>query len=145
METKIKNLTELKNFSKKFANCLKGDEIILLYGNLGAGKTTFTKYLVSAVNPELEDEVNSPTFTVMNVYETDRFPVYHIDLYRVKDFDVSDIIGTGVIVIEWSEYIDLEDISTPIIKIRILTESEEVRKLIIEFENADYVKECLNK
>ena len=145
METKIKNLTELKKFSKKFANCLKGDEIILLYGNLGAGKTTFTKYLVSAVNPEFEDEVNSPTFTVMNVYETGRFPVYHIDLYRVKDFDVSDIIGTGVIVIEWSEYIDLEDISTPIIKIRILTEGEEERKLIIEFENADYVKECLNK
>ncbi len=145
MEINIKNLNELRNFSKKFANCLKGNEIILLYGNLGAGKTTFTKYLVSSINPELEDDVNSPTFTVMNIYETEKFPVYHIDLYRIKDFDISDIIGTGVIVIEWSEYIKLENLDVPIIKIKILTEGEEERKLIIEFENAENIKKCLSE
>ncbi|RMD47454.1 MAG: tRNA (adenosine(37)-N6)-threonylcarbamoyltransferase complex ATPase subunit type 1 TsaE [Aquificota bacterium] len=143
MKIEINSLKELKEFTTKLIECLKGNEIILLYGNLGAGKTTFTKYLVSSINPELEDEVNSPTFTVMNIYETEKFTIYHIDLYRVKEFDITDIVGTGIIVIEWSEYINLEDIDNPVLRIKIDMKGDK-RVLNIDFNDSYYMKECLN-
>lgn len=144
IQKRIKNLKELKEFAKQFLKCLKGNEIILLYGNLGAGKTTFTKYLVSSIDESLEDEVNSPTFTVMNIYETEKFPIYHIDLYRVKDFDITDIIGTGLIIIEWAEYMDFEDIEYPIIKVKINIKEDE-RIFNIEEENDKDLEECLRQ
>jgi len=70
MKIKINSLKELENFAKKLAKCLKGNEIILLKGNLAAGKTTFTRYLVSSIDPSAEDQVTSPTFSIMNEYET---------------------------------------------------------------------------
>ncbi len=121
MKVHIKDLNELYEFAQKFSKCLKGNELILLYGDLSAGKTTFTKALVSSIDKSLEDEVNSPTFTVMNIYETDKFPIYHIDLYRVKEFDISDIVGQGLIIVEWADFQDFseyEDI-IPLIKIKI--------------------------
>ncbi|RMA95994.1 tRNA (adenosine(37)-N6)-threonylcarbamoyltransferase complex ATPase subunit type 1 TsaE [Hydrogenothermus marinus] len=144
IQKRIKSLKELREFAKQFLKCLKGNEIILLYGNLGAGKTTFTKYLVSSIDESLEDEVNSPTFTVMNIYETEKFPIYHIDLYRVKDFDITDIIGTGLIIIEWAEYMDFEDIEYPIIKVKINIKEDE-RIFNIEEENDKDLEECLRQ
>jgi len=79
----------------------------------------------------------------MNIYETEKFTIYHIDLYRVKEFDITDIVGTGIIVIEWSEYINLEDIDSPVLKIKIDTK-ENKRILSINFESSNYVEECMN-
>ena len=119
MKVYIKDLNELYEFAKKFSKCLKGNELILLYGDLSAGKTTFTKALVSSIDKSLEDEVNSPTFTVMNIYETDKFPIYHIDLYRVKEFDISDIVGQGLIIVEWADFQDFSEYEVPKIEIKI--------------------------
>ncbi len=147
MKIQINSLKELRQLTDRFANCLKGNEIILLQGNLAAGKTTFTRYLVSSIDPSVEDEVNSPTFSIMNEYETSKFPVYHIDLYRVKDFDLTDVLGNGVVIVEWadeelknelSQYTDL-----PVIFIKISVENDEIRLFNIDFINADYLKECI--
>ncbi len=138
----IDSLNQLKSFALNLSKCLKGNEIILLKGDLAAGKTTFTRFLVSAVDPEAEDQVSSPTFSVMNEYETLRFPVYHIDLYRVKDFDFSDVLGHGLVVVEWAEkMIDVDDYPVIFIDIKIVNENKRVFN--IETRNADYLNECL--
>jgi tRNA threonylcarbamoyladenosine biosynthesis protein TsaE len=80
--------------------------VILLDGDLGSGKTTFTKGLARAIG--ITDVVNSPTYTIMKKYKTpDRLKVlYHLDLYRLEgvgsDFDLEEYIdGLGMIVVEW--------------------------------------------
>ena len=149
MKVQINSLKELKQLAVKIANCLKGNEIILLQGNLAAGKTTFTRYLVSSIDPSVEDEVNSPTFSIMNEYETSKFPIYHIDLYRVKDFDFTDVLGNGVVIVEWAEeelknelsqYTDLS-----VVFIKISVKNDETRLFEIDFINADYLRECISK
>ncbi|PMP77673.1 MAG: tRNA (adenosine(37)-N6)-threonylcarbamoyltransferase complex ATPase subunit type 1 TsaE, partial [Sulfurihydrogenibium sp.] len=72
-KVKIENLQELDKFTKQFASMLKGDEVILLEGDLGAGKTTFTKFLLKHLG--VEEDVTSPTFTVMNEYEGKDFNI----------------------------------------------------------------------
>ncbi|WP_297456627.1 tRNA (adenosine(37)-N6)-threonylcarbamoyltransferase complex ATPase subunit type 1 TsaE [Persephonella sp.] len=148
MKVQINSLKELKQLTNRLANCLKGNEIILLQGNLAAGKTTFTRYLVSSIDPSVEDEVNSPTFSIMNEYETSKFPIYHIDLYRVKDFDFTDVLGNGIVIVEWAEKKLKNELSQytnlPVIFIKIYVENDEIRLFDIDFINADYLKECIS-
>jgi len=112
----IKSLEELDKLTKEIAKNLKGNEIILLKGDLGAGKTTFTKYLLK--NLGVDEDVTSPTFTVMNQYESPNFDIYHIDMYRVNDIDISDLIGNGLIIIEWPK-IEIGCDDCKVIKIKI--------------------------
>ncbi len=144
-QIKISSLNQLRIFAENISKCLKGNEVILLKGNLASGKTTFTKFLVSAIDKHLEDEVNSPTFTVMNVYETGYFPVYHIDLYRVKNFDFSEFLGEGVVVIEWAEenlFDEMENIPVIFIEIEYLSDTK--RLLKIKTKNAEHIDKCLS-
>lgn len=91
-------------------NC-KGGEVIILNGNLGAGKTVFTKGLAKAL--KIEDAITSPTFTIMNVYEGETLTLYHYDAYRLKDGKEAYEAGlteylydaSGVCVIEWAQNI----------------------------------------
>lgn len=91
---------------------LRGREIILLSGELGAGKTLFTKGIAAAVDVD-PDEVVSPTFTIMNRYEG-KFVIFHIDLYRLGENlkritnylpEIDDNIDEGVIIIEWAQFL----------------------------------------
>ena len=146
MIVEINSLEDLKHFAENLSKCLKGNEIIILKGNLAAGKTTFTKFLVESIDKEASEEVNSPTFTVMNQYETKIFPVYHIDLYRVKDFDFTDFIGTGLIVVEWGDEKLFEEIEeSPVLFVDIQIEGEDKRIFKISQKNADYIFECLRQ
>lgn len=114
METVIiNNLKETTKFAKKFAKLLRGGEIILLNGDLGAGKTTFTRQVLKALG--VKGEVTSPTFTIMREYTTKKFNIYHFDMYRIKspdevrEFGLEDYIYSGdnrsLVFIEWSENI----------------------------------------
>ena len=80
MELKTKSSGETQNAAKEFAARLRAGDVILLRGEMGAGKTVFTKGLCRALG--VEDYVTSPTFTVVNEYEGKAFPIYHFDLYR---------------------------------------------------------------
>jgi tRNA threonylcarbamoyladenosine biosynthesis protein TsaE len=116
----VLDLEGLRKLAKRIAERLKGDEVIFLKGDLGAGKTTFTRFLVEALKPTEDIPVRSPTFAVMNVYPTEKGEVYHLDLYRVKNFDVTDYLGSGILVVEWPDY--LEDVEPDV---------------VIEFETVD--------
>lgn len=98
---------------------LSGGEMILLKGGLGAGKTLFTKGVLYALDYDV-DEVTSPSFTLVNLYRTEKFDVYHIDLWRIDEkFDAASAVGLGeiledetaVTIIEWSER--LKDFTFP--------------------------------
>lgn len=103
-------------FAKRVADKLKGGEIILLNGDLGAGKTTFTKGLARALG--VKETVTSPTFTYVKEYDG-RLTLYHFDMYRVSDADEVYELGLeeyfykgGVVVVEWNKF---DDVRNPII------------------------------
>jgi tRNA threonylcarbamoyladenosine biosynthesis protein TsaE len=89
-----------------FAKSLKVGDIVLLEGDLGAGKTTFVKGLAKGLKVKIKD-VNSPTFVLMNIYKG-RIPIYHFDLYRlekpqeIESLNIDEYLqADGVAVIEW--------------------------------------------
>lgn len=93
---------------------LEGREVVLLEGELGAGKTVFTRGLAAGLGLADPGEVCSPSFTLVNIYQG-RVPIFHMDLYRlgtkadVYDLGWEDFLGRGVIVVEWGERMDYED------------------------------------
>lgn len=102
---------ETFEFGEKFGADLRGGEMILLSGGLGAGKTLLTKGILNAVGYDV-DEVNSPSFTLVNLYKAEKFDVYHLDLWRIDESsDAAFAVGldeiledeTAVVIIEWSE------------------------------------------
>lgn len=108
MEWKTSNGEETQNAAFKFAEHLCAGDVILLFGEMGAGKTVFAKGLCWALG--VEDYVTSPTFTVVNEYEGAVFPVYHFDLYRIEDESELTEIGfeeylqsRGICIIEWPQ------------------------------------------
>ena len=111
MEKICNNLADTKDLAFEYEKTLQGGEVITLSGDLGAGKTTFTKSLALAMG--IEQPVTSPTFTLMNQYQGAKLKLYHFDMYRIEDID--EILETGiteffgnsdaVCVIEWAENI----------------------------------------
>ena len=104
-----KNARDTQNIAKNLAKTLSGGEVILLNGDLGAGKTTFTKGLVKGLGGK--KTVVSPTFTIMHSYDDTRIPVHHFDMYRIADEDELYELGleeylyeNGVAVIEWNKF-----------------------------------------
>ncbi len=103
---------DTKNMAKDIAPFLKNN-ITFLNGEIGAGKTTFTKYLVEVYG--LSDEVCSPTFALENRYETKNGLIIHFDLYRIKSEEELDMIGffdtlkeDATILIEWADKFNIE-------------------------------------
>ncbi len=110
---KIQSTSEKETFEagKALGQGLRGGEVILLGGELGAGKTVFTKGLAAALN--ITDEIKSPTFTYMVVYYGRELTLYHYDAYRLKSAEEAEERGLteffgirdGVCVIEWPQNI----------------------------------------
>jgi tRNA threonylcarbamoyladenosine biosynthesis protein TsaE len=117
--------------AKRIGRSLKGGEVILLVGELGAGKTVFAKGLAAGLGLRNVREVCSPTFTLLNVYRA-RVPIYHLDLYRlegeseIRDLGFEEYIGEGVVVIEWGEKIEFP---LPAVRITIDVEPDGARRI----------------
>jgi tRNA threonylcarbamoyladenosine biosynthesis protein TsaE len=99
------NEENMLKFAEKLGRLLEPSDVIVLTGELGAGKTTFTKGL--ALGLDIHQMVKSPTYTIVRELEG-RLPLYHMDVYRIGDdpdsFDLDDyLFGEGVSVIEWGE------------------------------------------
>ena len=95
---------------EKLGQMAKPGMVISLTGDLGVGKTVFTQGLAKGLG--IEEPVNSPTFTIVQVYEEGRLPLYHFDVYRIGDIEEMDEIGyedyfygEGVCLIEWADLI----------------------------------------
>ena len=101
------NEIESINLGLKLGKILENPSTILLEGDLGAGKTTFTKGIGKALG--VEKTINSPTFTIMKCYKG-KYPLYHLDLYRLngvnQEFDLEEYIDSGIAVIEWPHQAD---------------------------------------
>ena len=113
--------------------------IVLLHGDLGVGKTVFTKGFAAGLG--VEEPVNSPTFTILQSYEEGRLPFYHFDVYRIGDISEMDEIGyedcfygDGVSLIEWADLIReiLPDHYTQITILKDLEKGFDYRKILIE-------------
>lgn len=124
MEYISKSEKDTLNFAYNYAKTLKSGDIVLLDGDLGAGKTVFTKGIVNYFSARQEVAV-SPTFTIVNEYNTSP-KVYHFDFYRIKSEDELIAIGIeeylyggGICIIEWPERAPniLSGVNTKTIKI----------------------------
>jgi tRNA threonylcarbamoyladenosine biosynthesis protein TsaE len=99
---------ETAGVARELASALKAGDVILLSGNLGAGKTAFVRGLASGLGID-PDEVSSPTFTLVHEYRGGRLTLYHADLYRLERIATEDIgleemgIADGVLAIEWPD------------------------------------------
>lgn len=129
---------ETMQLGREIGAGLKAPALILLSGDLGAGKTTLTKGIVGGLGAAREEDVTSPTFTLVHKYEgTKAAPVYHVDLYRITSFKDFETLGledvfaeTAVVIIEWSEKIDLQS-DWPTMRIHLEHVDEETRRISI--------------
>jgi tRNA threonylcarbamoyladenosine biosynthesis protein TsaE len=100
--------SETAAIGRELASRLSAGDVVLLYGDLGAGKTAFVKGLAEGLGVS-RDEVSSPTFTIMQEYRGGRLPLFHVDLYRLDDprelddLGLEEIAEDGVLAIEWAE------------------------------------------
>ena len=138
LEIILNSLDECNNFSKRFSKTLKSGDVISLVGDLGAGKTTFTKFL--GKNLGIGEDITSPTFNLVNLY-SGKFKFNHMDLYRIDspeelyqiDYE-NYFYPDGITVIEWAENADYL-LPKNLIELEILKISENSRKIVIKGNN----------
>lgn len=134
-----KTALQTKQLAEKLAGFLFAGSLITLFGQLGAGKTTFTQGLGKGLN--IKKNITSPTFTLLKTYQGD-LPLYHIDAYRLEglnqDLGFEEYIDAdGVCVIEWSHFIsDLLPKKRINIEINIL--EDDSRELLITANGKEY-------
>jgi tRNA threonylcarbamoyladenosine biosynthesis protein TsaE len=116
---------------------LKAPVLVLLSGDVGAGKTTLTKGIAAGAGAAREDDVTSPTFTLVHKYEG-RARVYHVDLYRVDDFHDLETLGLedvftekAIVIVEWPDRLKLRT-DWPVLRIGLEHVSEDVRKIVMQ-------------
>jgi tRNA threonylcarbamoyladenosine biosynthesis protein TsaE len=122
---------------RDLAATLSAGDVVLLYGDLGAGKTAFVKGLAEGLGVA-RDEVSSPTFTLVQEYRGGRLTLFHVDLYRlddpreVLDLGLDEIAADGVLAIEWAEKLDARLKPSRYVDIRIAHGQDDARSITIE-------------
>jgi tRNA threonylcarbamoyladenosine biosynthesis protein TsaE len=127
---------ETTAWGREFANKLKAPVLVLLTGDLGSGKTTLTKGIVAGLGAASEDEVTSPTFTLVHIYGKGA-KVYHADLYRIETFHDFETLGLedvfskpAVVILEWSERFPLQS-PWPQVRIRLEHQGGDARLISV--------------
>ena len=105
----LQTLEDTKRCAELIANHINDRSIIILRGNLGAGKTCFAKYFIHHLSGELVDDITSPTFNLLQTYESPKGTIFHYDLYRLESEDelyelgFEESLSQGICLIEWPE------------------------------------------
>ncbi len=135
-EINITSMQETANLAKKLATQISIGDVVALKGELGAGKTTFCKYLISSLLGK-DTNVTSPTFQLLQIYGN----IYHYDLYRLKrqeeiyELAIEDAFnGKNIVIIEWPEII-MQILPEKIIEIKILLENKNRKCIVIDYSN----------
>lgn len=147
MIIQVDSLEKTQQIAEKLAQVVTENDIILLNGDLGAGKTTFSQYFGKALG--VKRTINSPTFNIIKSYKG-RLPFHHMDCYRLEDSD--EDLGfdeyfndNGVTIIEWSEfiqeYLPKERLE---INIKYIDVDKRVFEIISKGEHYKQIKEVLN-
>jgi tRNA threonylcarbamoyladenosine biosynthesis protein TsaE len=133
---------------ENLGKCLESGDIVLLFGDLGAGKTTLTQGICKGLGLPAGEYIRSPTFTLINEYQG-KLPIYHIDLYRMENLEEIEalgleevLFGNGVAIVEWSEKLfPIGKNKSPIfeidgrVEVRITYENESQRSFSIRPTN----------
>jgi len=135
-----KNQEETINLGYKLGKLLKEGDVVLLDGDLSAGKTTFTKGIGQALG--VKRVINSPTFTIVKGYQGDNTKLYHMDLYRLdglgNDFDLYEYFeGDGICVVEWPYQVS-ELLPSEYLKINLKRIDETTREISFEASGNRY-------
>lgn len=150
MVFEINSVEQTTKLGINLGRLLNAGDIVCLTGDLGTGKTHITKGIAKGL--DIDDNITSPTFTIVNEYDTGRLKLNHFDVYRVSDPDEVYAIGfddyifsDAVSVIEWANYIE-EILPKDLLHIRIekdLAKGEDYRKITLTpyGERYDYIKE----
>ena len=132
------------DLGEKFSRDLRGGDVILLKGELGAGKTLFAKGILHGLGYDA-DEVTSPSFTLVNLYKTNDLDVYHIDLWRLDAMsNASDAVGLdeiledpkAVAIIEWSDRLASMPAANSIIEISVSGDGDDPREIDVSVRDA---------
>lgn len=139
----VKNVAETEQLAERLAQLLKPKDVLTLEGDLGAGKTTFTKALAKGLG--IKRTVSSPTFTIMKQYEGN-YPLNHLDVYRLEgseeDLGWDEIFyGDAITVVEWAHYIE-DVLPEEHLELRIQRESEDVRTIELLPKGQRYENIC---
>jgi tRNA threonylcarbamoyladenosine biosynthesis protein TsaE len=136
---KLNSLKDTQKLAKKLSKIIKEKDVIFLYGEIGAGKTTFVRFLINEIEAQYKvkkSEILSPTFNIVYDYDIKKIKIYHYDLYRLKSYN--DILELGMFetsekhikIIEWPELIKNKPKDRIEIKFKYL-KSNEARKINI--------------
>ncbi|MFO8069365.1 MAG: tRNA (adenosine(37)-N6)-threonylcarbamoyltransferase complex ATPase subunit type 1 TsaE [Alkalibacterium sp.] len=144
MKIITKSEQETKMIAKKLAALLEPSMTVLLEGQLGAGKTTFTKGVAEGLG--IARIIKSPTYTLIKEYTDGDLPLYHMDLYRLEEAEDEDLgleeyfFGEGITIVEWGSFMK-EDLPEEhlLIQINVLNDSEQ-RELIFEAHGKKYIE-----
>ncbi len=138
MNLVINSEAELDRLVEAFLEVSRGEKIVFLYGDLGAGKTTFVKRLVQKLGSV--DEASSPTYSIVNEYDITEGKLFHIDLYRLNDeqealeIGIEDYLYSGhYCMVEWPQVI--EKLVDRAVEIKITTNDDESRSVEINLVN----------
>lgn len=139
MVVETKSAEETYELGKKIGMEAQPGQIYTLVGDLGVGKTVFTQGVAAGLN--ISEPISSPTFTIVQEYESGRMPFYHFDVYRIGDIEEMEEIGyddyffgNGICLIEWADMIE-EILPGDRISVRIEKDLEkgfDYRRIIIE-------------
>lgn len=143
------NEAQVLSLAKRLASCLKPGDILLLSGEIGAGKTTFARGLVEGLGGDSR-VVTSPTFTLLNVYNC-RETVYHVDAYRLGSIEEAFYVleselelGEGIFIIEWGERIrELFDDNFILVEFRHVDEAHRDVTIVANNALGDRIRRCL--
>lgn len=143
LQLKLRTPQETMAFAKRLASFLVPGTVLTLSGDLGAGKTIFTKGLAKGLG--IHEMVNSPTFTIIKEYRSGRLPLFHMDVYRItdeEDIGIEDYYEQdGVTVIEWAENIP-SWLPDNYLQIKISRSGENARELVLTAQGEEAGRLC---